>query len=948
MRRLVVLILLVLPTLLFAQLEPPSTGGLVALDQSLRLVGHARRVLMIGAHPDDEDTELLTVLVRGEGATAAYLSLNRGEGGQNLIGDELGPALGLLRTEELLSARRLDGAQQFFTRAYDFGFSKSLADTWAHWPQDSVLKDVVRIIRRVRPQVIISIFSGTPRDGHGQHQAAAWAAREAFRVAADPARFPELEAEEGLSAWQAQKLYRSARFDTAATTLTLDGGALDPAVGKSFHQIAMAGRSLHRSQDMGQVQTIGPSLVRLQLWDDLTGSGAGDLWSGIDTTLAGVPLVASLKGDPGKRARAALERYAARLDSARTTLAPGARSRLRALLNRAAEDLTLARRAVNDGQKVDVMRRLRADPSLEGDPFEGELARLGRVRLAALDLVADAISEDDRVIPGQRVGIIASLWNAGDSTITAALCVGSSRLGWALTSDSVKRRRLEQTPRHGACLGVEDAEGGRALSPGSSEGLAAGALASVRLTASVPEEMDYSTPYFLRLPRLGDLYQWDPEDRSAWGWPFEPPGWTVDAQVGDGERAARTTREITLRGNDQGSGEFRRPIVVVPRLDVRLEPESQLWALDGTASRRIAVTVTHRARDTTPATVELVLPSGWSGPPAQRYRFTREDERQTFQFSVRVPSGVSAGSFEVSAVVTDQHDRHYDVGLREMNHSHVRSRTWAVRSAATIHLADLALPKLHRVAYLRGAADQVPEALRGVGLPIEMITGADLNRVTLSAFDAIVVGPRAWETDPDLPGANERLLAFARQGGLVLVQYQQYGYFLGGFAPFPLTVGSRAPGVVGPATTTAARPGGSAPAPALLGGHDRVTDEGAEVTALEPSHPVLRRPNRIGAADWKGWVQERGLYFAHSWERPWQPILEMHDSGEAPLRGGLLIAPLGKGTYIYTGLSFFRQLPAGVPGAYRLFANLLALAERRGGGRPASVVRTDSLKVERE
>jgi LmbE family N-acetylglucosaminyl deacetylase len=285
---------------LVAQLQPPSTGGLPALEQQLRLLGQYKRVLLIGAHPDDEDTELLTVLVRGMGAGAAYLSLNRGEGGQNLIGEELGEELGLLRSEELLAARQLDGAQQFFTRAYDFGFSKSLDDTWDHWPKDSVLKDVVRIVRRFRPQVIVSIFSGTPRDGHGQHQAAGWAASEVFEIAGDSTRFPELLTEEGFAPWTPLKLYRSARFDTAATTITLQGGTLDPAVGQSFHQIAMRGRSLHRSQDMGQLQHIGPSVIRLALIKDRTGKGTSGIFEGIDTTLAGTPDAATLKPPIGR------------------------------------------------------------------------------------------------------------------------------------------------------------------------------------------------------------------------------------------------------------------------------------------------------------------------------------------------------------------------------------------------------------------------------------------------------------------------------------------------------------------------------------------------------------------------------------------------------------------------------------------------------------------------
>jgi LmbE family N-acetylglucosaminyl deacetylase len=305
------------------------------------MLGHNKRVLMIGAHPDDEDTELLTILVRGMGAEAAYLSLNRGEGGQNLIGPELGEALGLIRTEELLAARRLDGARQYFTRAYDFGYSKSIEETWQHWPRDSVLKDVVRMVRRFRPQVLVTIFSGTPRDGHGQHQAAGWVAQEAFRIAGDSSRFRELFREEGLVPWSPFKLYRSTRFDSAATTLVLNGGVLDPAVGKSFHQIAMAGRSLHRSQDMGQLQRIGPSLVRLALIEDRTAGGAG-LFEGIDTTLAAMPLgerrghgAAALVygGEP----QPALNRYAARVDS--VVAAKGNPARRRTLLARAAAEV---------------------------------------------------------------------------------------------------------------------------------------------------------------------------------------------------------------------------------------------------------------------------------------------------------------------------------------------------------------------------------------------------------------------------------------------------------------------------------------------------------------------------------------------------------------------------------------------------------------------------------
>jgi len=264
-------------------------------------------------------------------------------------------------------------------------------------------------------------------------------------------------------------------------------------------------------------------------------------------------------------------------------------------------------------------------------------------------------------------------------------------------------------------------------------------------------------------------------------------------------------------------------------------------------------------------------------------------------------------------------------------YSHIRPRSYYRDAKSTIHAASLTLPHVARIGYIRGAADRIPEALQTVGLKVELLDGKALDRTDLSSFRAIIVGPRAYETDPDLLGNNDNLLAFARKGGLVLVQYQQYAFFLNDYAPYPLTVGSRAPGTTTVSTTRRGSP--SVGGTALLGGHDRVTDETAAVTPVQPVSPVLLRPNRIGLGDWAGWVQERGLYFAHSWDPQYHSVLSMHDPGDPPLEGGLLIAKVGSGTYVYTGLSFFRQLPAGVPGAFRLFANLLALAEVKSGSR---------------
>jgi LmbE family N-acetylglucosaminyl deacetylase len=891
------------------QLEPPSTGGVVALDQELRMLGHYKRVLMIGAHPDDEDTELLTILVRGMGAEAAYLSLNRGEGGQNLIGPELGEALGLIRTEELLAARRLDGARQYFTRAYDFGYSKTVDETWRHWPRDTILKDVVRVVRRFRPQIIVSIFSGTPRDGHGQHQAAGWAAMEAFRVAGDSARFRELFREEGLLPWSPLKLYRSTRFDSAATTLTLNGGVLDPAVGKSYHQIAMAGRSLHRSQDMGQLQGMGPSKVRLALMEDRTNGarsgGGAELFAGVDTSIRAIPLgerrtpAGAGLVYPGD-ASARLERYTARVDSL-----VGARGgqRRRSLLARAAADLEQATaeapRSGSGGGAVYYTR---------GIELEDQLGHLNAAAWQLGGIVFDAVLDDDRVVAGQPIRWTLSTWNASDaprlSDMRAAQCIPL-----------------------GECQGPDADSTAERIPPGQ--------VGTLTAEARVLEQSP-STPYFLLLPRLGDLYRW-PEQREdrltltggpPLGEPFEPPSFVGSAEVvaGEGDSlGASRVAEAVFRYNDQARGEVRRPVTVVPRIDVKIDPATEVWPTASRLPHRFTVTLTHGARDTTVGTVRLQLPRGWPAVAPQRFRFTREDERNVFLFDVRPPAKLMPDSQEFRAVAQDSAGSTYDVGVFTVDYPHIRPRSYLRLARAIVRPAPLILPRLSRVGYVRGAADRVPEALLDVGVPVVGLDPSVLERGNLDRYDAIVVGPRAYETDSALVENNGRLLAYARRGGLVIVQYQQHQFFNKRFAPYPMTVGGQPLRLD---ESTPPRPGTTPARATPPVSHDRVTDENAPVRVLAPEHAVVRGPNRITAKDWKGWVQERGLYFARSWDGRYRTVLETHDPGEAALKGGLLVAPVGKGTYVYTGLSLFRQLPAGVPGAFRLFANLLALGRK--------------------
>ncbi len=841
--------LLLPPAPLTAQVAPPATGGAAALARQLAGLGTAKRVLVIGAHPDDEDTSLLALLSLGEGAEAAYLSLTRGEGGQNLLGPELGEELGILRTGELLAARRTDGSRQFFTRAYDYGYSKRLDEALSEWPRDSLLKDVVRIIRRFRPQVVVSIFSGTPSDGHGQHQAAGWAAHEGFAVAGDPARYPELELEEGLAAWTPSRLYLSTRFDTTATTDRLEAGVLDPVEGQSYHQIAMRSRSLHRSQDMGQLQRMGPAPVRLRLVTDRTGQGGG-LFTGVDTLLTG-----ALGAERARR----LARSAGEL----RRLGPGALEAALPLLDSAWELLTGAR----------------------GVEVTDQRTRLAEAERIFRRLLVDAVSDQAEVVAGTAADLTLTAWNAGPEPASLRFELVSGA-GWLLPQ-----------PEAGC------------------EPLAPGAVRTVRVRVPIPADAPAADPYFLRTPRRGGLYDWTDTPPALRGLPFEPSALAARLVLcGGATPRVLAERPVTFRENDQAIGEVRRPVLVVPRVSVALDPQVALWPRQERATRRFTVTLRQGGAEPTRGTVALELPAGWEGGGGRPFELGGAGATASFGFEVRPPRDAPPGSLELRAVAHGEDGTRWTSALRVVDYPHVEPRAHVAPATASGVVADLRLPSAGRVGYVRGAADRVPEALAGVGLPVELLDGEALARGDLGRYDALVVGPRAYEVDSALVRHGARLVEYARGGGLVVVQYQQQAFFQGGYAPFPLNPA--------PATPVRGRP--------AFPSYPRVADETAPVRLLDPSHPALVRPNRIGAADWDGWVQERGLYFAPAWDPAWTPLLETADPGEPAQRGGLLVARVGEGRWVYSGLSFFRQLPAGVPGAFRLFLNLLALNDREG------------------
>ena len=802
------------------QFAPPGTGGVAALAGALKQLGANKRVLMIGAHPDDEYSDLVALFARGMGAQVAYLSLSRGEGGQNLIGPELGPELGIIRSEELLAARRIDGARQFFTRAYDFGYSKTLDEALHLWPRDSVLKDVLDVVRRFRPQIIVSVFSGTPRDGHGQHQVAGLLARQAFEALRD-------------SSWGPVKLYRSLYFDTASATLRLDAGSLDPVEGRSYHQIAMAGRSRHRSQDEGQLEQPGPRIARLAFvaWRDAgRGTRDGDgLFAGVDTLV------------PGR------SRYAALIDSARVRL-----------------------NALRPGGIVPILARARREL---GDADSSQQALLSEALVAAAGVAIDGFADDGIVVPGERIQVEASVWNAGDSAVALGAVDVAAPAAW-------KVERLDP----------------------AASAVAPGTLANRHFAVTIASDAPRSQPYFLRRPLVGALYDWSGVPGEWRGLPFEPGPLQLMVRLTVAGEPLVLTREVVYRYRDQSIGEVRRPLFVTRPFDLAVTPDLVVWPVDGAAGgpRHFTITVTNRARG--PATVQVVStpPRGWTTLSPESLSFQREDESKSLTVTLALPAVVRPGVYQLKAAAVAGGERS-EGALTLIDYPHIRPRATVHASTAELRAARIALPALTRVGYVRGASDRVPEALQAVGVPIELLGPDTLARGDLSRYDAVVIGSRAYETEPALVANNGRLLDYVRAGGLLIVQYQQYPFVNGGFAPYRFSI---------------ARP------------HDRVTDETAAVTVLDAASSAFRVPNEIGPDDWRGWVQERGLYFAHDWDPAYTPLVELHDPGEPPLQGGLLEAGLGKGTYVYTGLSFFRQLPAGVPGAYRLFANLLALGKR--------------------
>jgi LmbE family N-acetylglucosaminyl deacetylase len=848
-------------------LEPATTGGLEVVDRALAKLSTHARLLVIGAHPDDEDTALLTLVSRSLGGEAAYLSLSRGEGGQNLIGAELGEGLGLLRTQELLAARRIDGGHQFFTRAFDFGYTRSLDETLERWPREVLLEDVARVVWRFRPQVMVAMFSPEV-GGHGQHLAAGWVAQRLFGVAGtlEAGEAPELPAAvvarlrgEGWLPWRPEVLYRRTFFDPESASFDFAIDAVEAISGRSVDQLAMASRSQHRSQDMGMLQPLGSRRAGLER---VAGGSpeVSSLFGDVDTGLAGLAGILP-EGSLREEVESGLRAISQTALDTRAALSP---VRLADSIGSIAEILDRLR-AVRD--------RLRAaggtEATIAAELVEEkiEMAETGLAAAASVGL--DAVIDHEAVAPGGASRVVASVWDAGaaDAEVLAV--------------------ELETSPSWSAEPGIAadpDEDGVREWSFG----------------VRVHESAEPSLAYFSRAPRDGDLYDWDGVVPALRGLAYQEPELRVRFRLSIAGRTVERLREVVHVTRDQATGEVRRPVRVVPRLEVAVEPRLLLWDERDERPRPVRVTLRSHLDRAIAGRLEADRVDGWSVPSTP---FSIPSPAGEVRVELEVhPPRASAGRIDggrwrlgLRAELEDGAPERLEVPLIE--YPHIRPTPMPLAAEIEISAFEIDLPPVGPVGYVRGASDLVPEFLRAIGVEVEMLDAETLLRGDLGRYRVILVGSRAYETDPALAEANGRLLEFVRGGGRLLVQYQQYQYVRGGFAPFGLDI---------------ARP------------HDRITDEAAPVALLVPEHPVFTRPNALTAEDWEGWVQERGLYFAHTWGEELVPLLSMADPGSEEQRGGLLIARLGEGTYVYTGLAFFRQLPAGVAGGYRLLANLLA------------------------
>ncbi|MBZ5553809.1 MAG: PIG-L family deacetylase [Acidobacteriia bacterium] len=922
----------------------------------------AARVLMTGAHPDDENSALLAYLSQEQFVHCAYLSATRGEGGQNLIGPELFDSLGILRTEEMLAARGYDHCQQFFTRAYDFGFSKDPKEALEKWGRDVVLGDMVRVIRRYQPDIIISVWRGTAEDGHGHHQAIGILTPEAFRAAADPNRFPE-QLTQGLHPWQAQKLYVTGRDPHEPGSFSLDVGQFSPQLGKSMTEIAAIGRSQHQSQGQGAEQRKGRHPVYLRLIASASSSEPPDLSSGSQpsqtpadpaiaqqafhqfmqarmadwTALAGGELDRVPFLSPGLSAidSLAMEMAGHAPDEHPSASVPALIKGIEALRSLRQRVLSSA---LSEGRQLALAEHLR---SKEEDFTEALIAALG--------LSFEVRSDQPSLTPGSGVTVTATLLNRSDVRIEPVTIEPASVRDWTVkkTSGELKPLRYNEKMEW--------------------------KFSATASTAALPTEM-----YWLRLPREGDRYA--VANQALVGRAENPPEipFVAAFRVADDPSGAsfQVVRPVEFMQVDPRYGERRESFKVVPVLSVSSLPDELIIASPALAqSKTVFVRLESEGAEKVDGVVKLILPRGWSSSPITTAFSTAGKEQVVLKkFVLRVPPRASTGDYRILAVATVGKEN-FSRGFQRISYPHIREQNFYRPAETVAHVTPLKLPPGLKVGYIMGTGDRIPEGLEQMGVSVTLLDDQALAIGSLDGFDAIITGIRAYDVRRDLDQNNGRLLDYVKKGGTLIVQYNSASFGLDParvprlemdspdreeqisqrtallkeleefkgpqsaekitaytdpvrqFGPYPLLRWQREEVVR--ERSSARHPDHEAEPPA--DDLARIVDERAPVHILVAKNPVFSSPNAITEKDFEGWVQERGLNFMRTWDEHYTPLLASHDPGEKEQLGGMLYTRYGRGNFVYTGYSWFRQFPAGVSGGYRIFANLISLSREQAG-----------------
>ena len=861
--------------------EPlPQETGANGLKLMLRRLQTTGRLMQVDAHPDDEDGGMLTLEARGKGVSTLLMTLNRGEGGQNELGSNLFDVLGVVRTLEVLAADRYYGVEQRFSRVADFGYSKTPEETFQKWQgHDIALGDIVRVIRTFRPDVLIARFSGTERDGHGHHQASAILTKEAFRAAADPKRFPEQIAE-GLQPWQPKKLYignvcgfGASSCDAGNYTVKLNTGKDDPLLGESYVQFAIEGLRHQQSQALGGVSVPkGDRFAYYKLVDSVVDSPKDkdgheqDFFDGIDTTLPGLASRLGSEEEKVPWLREELSRIQQQIAEAEhNSDRDSAKSAMALLSGRKAAD-DLLQRIQQSSLSDDAKKLLRIELEAKNNQFQQAANVALGVKLTATYDAPSASSPESAAmaVPGESVAVKA-LGNATGGTVVSATLI------------------LDAPSCQLSTQGAMSAD-----KPSYAE-------FDFRITPCA--KAGYTRPYWHRHDPERDALNTidEPQYQTL---PFPPPPFHVRVEYLYKGLAGSIEAPVMVRFKQPDGSEGEHPLAIGPKFSIALSPSNSVIPTDKVGSTRVKTTARDQGNDSQ-AQIALNVPNGWRADPSHETVKIPKDESKDASFQV-FPSKLEEGETHIRAELTSE-EKAYGEEYTVVTREDLGAFYYYQPAVQRVSIVDVKVPKDLSIGYIMGAGDDIPTVLEQIGINVTMIPADKLANEDLSKYQTIVLGIRAYDTQKGVIDNNKRLLDFVKDGGRLVVQYNTMGSFgvpidfnSGKYTPYPTTL-SRA----------------------------RVSVEEAPVKILDPANPIFHSPNEISQKDFDGWVQERGLYFMSQWDSNFTPLLESHDPGEGEQKGGLLVAHYGKGTYIYTGYAFFRQLPAGVPGAVRLFVNLV-------------------------